>query len=98
MDNVSSLNSTTVAAGNGNTTTGTIPIGTTIEGTNGYYINGQWVPHPYYSYPYYYSTTTVSYDVQIRKVTNGFIVTSKGTEHVFETLQSLNAFLVQELK
>lgn len=62
-------------------------------GSNGYWLNGYWYPYNNtlsYSYP-------VSSDAQIRKVANGFIVTTNGQEYVFNSLKKMNAFLNKEL-
>ena len=64
--------------------------------TTGYWLNGVWYPYqPYYA-PLYNYTTPV-YDIQIRKVNNGFVVLSKNIEYVFETTEAMNNFLATEL-
>jgi len=76
--------------------------GCTTNTTGSYYYQ----TYPYQTYPYpfpqptYISYTNVApyYEIQIRKVNNGFICLKGGVEYVFETVEKMNKFIAKEME
>lgn len=69
--------------------------------TNGSIASSNIYTWPYYGYPWPYTTQTVYVtqpdEFAINKTANGFIVTHKSLQYVFESAESLQKWLASEL-